>query len=87
MRQSELCDIKDCKNKIAEACVWHHCDDVSCNFNPFTDQEDESHCMLKVCNNHAKEYRLVQKGDNMEGLDIKFKDKKHHHNRHSNITI
>ena len=43
MKQSELCDIKFCKNKTAEACVWHHHNDPNCNFNPFTDKEDESH--------------------------------------------
>ena len=42
MKQSELCDIKFCKNKTAEACVWHHHNNADCNFNPFTDKEDES---------------------------------------------
>lgn len=79
MRQSELCDIKFCKNKTAEACVWHHHNNVDCNFNPFTDKEDESHCILKFCIKHAEEYKLVQKSDNLKELDIQFKDKKHLH--------
>lgn len=79
MKQYELCHIKFCKNRIAEACVWHHHHhNEYCNFNPFTDKEDEFHCMLKFCNKHAEEFKLVQKDDNVEGLDIQFKDKKHH---------
>ena len=34
-----LCDIRNCKNKLAEACVWHHHDNVYCNFNPSTDKD------------------------------------------------
>ena len=33
MKHPELYDIRDCKNKTAEACVWHHHDNVNCNFN------------------------------------------------------
>lgn len=79
MKRQELCYIKFCKNKIAEACVWHHHDNEYCNFNPFTDMEDESHCILKLCSKHAQEYKLVQKGDSVKELDIQFKEKKHHH--------
>jgi len=81
MKQSELCYIKFCKNRIAEVCVWHHYDDVNCIFNTFTDQEDESHCILIFCNKHAEEYKLVQKGNNVKGLDMQIKDKKHPHHR------
>jgi len=51
---------------------------VYCDFNPFTDKEGDSHCILKFCNKHAEEFKLVQKCDNVKGLDIQFKDKKHH---------
>ena len=82
MKKLELCYIKFCKNSIAEAYVWHHhdSDKVNCNFNPFIDQPDESHCILKFCNKHAEEFKLVQKGDNVKGLDIQFKDYIHYHN-------
>lgn len=33
MKHPELYDIRDCKNKTDEACVWHHHDNVNCNFN------------------------------------------------------
>ena len=78
MKQQELCHIKFSKNRIAETCVCHHHDNVSCNFNPFTDTEDELHCILKFCSEHAGEFRLIQEGDSIKGLDIQFKDKKHH---------
>ena len=66
----EICDLRYCKNKTAEACViHHHTDDFrTCNFDPFINDEDESHCII----------RPVQKLDNLEGLDIHFKEKKHH---------
>ena len=50
----------------------HH-NNVDCNFNPFTDKEDELHCILKFCIKHAEEYKLVQKSDNLKELDIQFK--------------
>ena len=78
--QQELCQIKYCSNRITEACVWHHHDDATlCNFNPFTDQESELHCILKFCNNHAEDYRLFQKGDNGKELNIQLKVDIHHH--------
>ena len=78
MKQQELCHIKFCKNRIAEACVWHHHDNVYCNFNHFRDKEHEFHCILKFCSKHAEEFKLVQKGNNVKGLNFQFKDKRHH---------
>jgi hypothetical protein len=76
MRQQEVCYIEFCKSRVAEACVWHHHSNEYCNFNPFTDSEDEFHCMLKFCSKHAEEFKLVQKGDDVKRLNIQFKDKK-----------
>ena len=45
---------------------------------PLRIRGDESHCILKFCNKHAEEFKLVQKDDNVKGLDIQVKDKKHH---------
>ena len=48
-----------------------------CSFNPFIGQPDESY-ILKFCSKHAEEFRLIQECDNVKGIDIQFKDKKHH---------
>ncbi len=68
------------QNKTAEACVIRHrTDDFrTCNSDPFINDEDESHCIIRFCNKHAEEYKSVQKLDNLEGLDIHFKEKKRH---------
>jgi hypothetical protein len=80
MKQLELCYVKFCKSRVVEACVCHHHDNAYyCSFNPFTDQQDESHCVLKFCSIHAEEYKLVQQGDIVKELDIQFKDKTHRH--------
>lgn len=81
MKQLELCYVKFCKSKVTEACVCHHHDNAYyCSFNPFMDQQDESHCILKFCNKHAEEYRLFQKGDNGKELNLQLKDDIHYHN-------
>lgn len=70
----EICDLKYCKIRQR-----HHTDDFrTCNSDPFINDEDESHCIIRFCNKHAEEYKSVQKLDNLEGLDIHFKEKKHH---------
>lgn len=72
IKQQELCYIKSCKNRIVETCVWHHHGNEYCNFNPFTDKEDEFHCILKFCSKPAEEFKHVQKCDSVKELDIGY---------------
>lgn len=76
------CDVEECLENWAQVLVMHHCEstesteyDIICEFIPYRNEGDELHCIIRLCNVHANEFRSLQGGP--KETEIQFKDTIH----------
>ena len=83
---SQTCDVKGCLDKSDQVFVVYHYKYMEsesqvelCKFNPYEDNEDGLHCIIRFCDRHADKFRKQQETGNLEKSEIKFRDSIHMH--------
>ena len=81
---SQTCDVKGCLDNIDQVLIVHHCkymklENLICRVDPYKDNEDRLHCIIRFCDRHAAKYRKQLQAGNLEKSEIQFKDSIHRH--------